>query len=117
MARQKGKSEKPSIATRTKKLREKFKRTRALVETTSNEKDYATFLAYCEKRLNTFDPQHTTYTDYEAKREAANAPPKRFGVLQRVPLQVVEVVPPQKKKSEVLVVATEKKKTTAAVKK
>lgn len=80
MPRSKGKTEKAGIHKRTRALRQQFKRVSPRVENTTNEADFETFLAYCEKRLATFDPDHATWTDYPAKRAESRAPPKRFAL-------------------------------------
>jgi hypothetical protein len=97
MARQKGESVQPTVQTRTKTLRQRFKRLRDTVPGSGNEAAYRVFLAYCEKRLNTFDPQHVSWVDYAAKKQAASAPPKKF-----VPLRLIEVVrqPGEEKKKK-----------------
>lgn len=83
MPRTKAKPEKPDLSARTRSLRNQFKRVAPRVKGTTNEADFDTFLAYCEKRLCTFDPDHATWTDYPAKRAASREPPKKTRVIGR----------------------------------
>lgn len=89
MPRVKGKPETPTLLTRTKKLRHTFKRLDKRVAGTPNEAHLMKYLASCERKLATFDPDSLTWIDYEAKAVERAKPPKKV-----VPLRVMPVLHP-----------------------
>lgn len=108
MARQKGQEVTQTLETRSKRLYRRFKGLHGKV-VPPNVKAFTAFLLYCEKKLDTFDPQHVNYVDRGAQlpqgvvvrpRPSASraklAPPKK----KLVPLQVVEVVHAKKTKPQ-----------------
>ena len=102
MARQKGQEVTQTLETRSRRLHRRFKGLHGKV-VPANVKAFTAFLLFCEKKLDTFDPQHVNYVDRGAQQAAVVrpsasraklAPPKK----KLVPLQVVEVVHAKKTK-------------------
>jgi hypothetical protein len=51
---------------------------------TCNKPEWSKFMDYIQKRAKTFDPNSTTYIDYEQRARDRNAPPaRRVGIVIR----------------------------------
>ena len=63
---------------RSRTIRDGLKRLEPLVLPTTNAKEWFKFMDYIQKRMATFDPNSSTYIDYEQRALERSQPPKRF---------------------------------------